>query len=167
MNTLEKKLIAKQTDYAFGKDIFLLGKDSEGTKYWLEAPKWDCGWYWGFGYVETYTNNNHPSKAKDVSSHQHIDSSFIGEIGIEYIHNIFDCPLLVETTFTTNEGWILTELFKSFYLLKETAEFYGHGGTHTTTNPLAKELTNKEEVKKINEVLIPLVMAEILKMLKS
>ena len=48
----------KQTTTAFKKKIYLLGADAEGTKYWLEAPSWDCDWYWGFGYVETYTNNN-------------------------------------------------------------------------------------------------------------
>lgn len=164
----EKILIAKQTSTAFRKDIYLLGTDTDGIKYWLEAPKWDCGWYWGFGYVETYTNNNNPSISKDINSHQHIDSSFMGKIGEknEYIHNIYDCPLLATTTFTKAEGWILSELFKSFYQLKETAEFYGRGGTHVTTNPLAEQLINVNETKRINEVLIPLVTAEIIKMLK-
>jgi hypothetical protein len=72
-----KTQIKKEQNFAFGKDVFLLGQDKEGIKYWLEAPKFDCGWYWGFGYVETYTNNDNPGKAKDINSHQHIDSSFI------------------------------------------------------------------------------------------
>ena len=37
--------------------FYLLGRDEEGINYWLEEPSWDCGWYWGFGYVETYTTN--------------------------------------------------------------------------------------------------------------
>jgi hypothetical protein len=41
---MKKKLIAKRKDRAFGKDIFLLGKDSDGYTVWLEEPKWDCGW---------------------------------------------------------------------------------------------------------------------------
>lgn len=44
----------KEKRHAFGKDIYLLGVDADGTRYWLEAPSWDCGWYWGFGYVEVY-----------------------------------------------------------------------------------------------------------------
>ena len=27
----------KQKSHAFGKDIYLLGKDSDGTLYWLKA----------------------------------------------------------------------------------------------------------------------------------
>ncbi len=56
----------KQMDHAFNKDVYLLGKDSEGISYWLEAPSWDCGWYWGFGYVETYRSNRKPSTARDI-----------------------------------------------------------------------------------------------------
>ena len=69
----------KQKSHAFGKDIYLLGKDSDGTMYWLEAARWDCKWYWGFGYVETYTNNNHTSRSRDISSHQHFDSLFFNK----------------------------------------------------------------------------------------
>lgn len=45
----------KQRSRAFGKKIYLLGEDKCGDRYWLEEPFWDCGWYWGFGYIETYS----------------------------------------------------------------------------------------------------------------
>lgn len=61
----------KQKSKAFRKEIYLLGCDSSGQNYWLEAPSWDCNWYWGFGYIETYTNNSNPSISKDIESHQH------------------------------------------------------------------------------------------------
>jgi len=38
----EKNLISKQKSRAFGKDIYLIGEDKDGIKYWLEQPKWDC-----------------------------------------------------------------------------------------------------------------------------
>lgn len=38
----------KEKRKAFGKNIYLLGEDTEGTKYWLEEASWDCNWYWGF-----------------------------------------------------------------------------------------------------------------------
>jgi hypothetical protein len=63
----------KKQSHAFGKDIYLLGKTTDGELIWLEAPSWDCGWYWGFGYVETYTNNRRPDLAKDISSHSHFN----------------------------------------------------------------------------------------------
>jgi len=161
-----KTQIKKEQNFAFGKDVFLLGQDKEGIKYWLEAPKFNCGWYWGFGYVETYTNNNNPGKAKDINSHQHIDSSFIGKMdGGEYVHNIYDCPKLNQTTFSKDEGWVLTELFNTFYQLREQAALYGRGGMHTTTNPLTQLLTDQKQCDRINQVLIPAVTAKIIEIL--
>ena len=164
MNTTAT-VLNKQKSHAFGKDTYLLGSDNDGIKYWLEAPKWDCGWYWGFGYVKTYTNNSSPSKAKDINSHQHIDSSFMGNIGGKYVHNIFDAPTLKNKTFSESEGWVLSELFKTFYTLKKTAELYNRGGSHLTTNPLADLLKDTDAEKHINEVLIPAVTAKIIEIL--
>ena len=173
----KKEVISKQQSRAFGKDVYLLGIDEDGTKYWLQAPKWDCGWYWGFGYVETYTNNNRPDLAKDINSHQHIDSSFLGKLEYydtekgcfrqgEYIHNIFRCPKLSASTFTESEGWTLTELFNTFYSLKESAELFGRGGSHTTTNPCKDTLLNKEWTNHINTVLIPTITSKIIEILQ-
>lgn len=33
----------------------LLGIRKDGQKVWLSEPKWDCGWYWGFGYLGEYS----------------------------------------------------------------------------------------------------------------
>ena len=165
----------KRKSRAFGKDVYLLGEDEQGIKYWLEAPKWSCGWYWGFGYIETYTNNNNPSLAVDINSHQHF-SGFVGsqeyydhEKGCfrkgDYIHNIYDNPTFVKTTFTENEGWTLSELMKTFYRLRETAELFKYGSSGVTTNPCADILKDEEKRKHINEVLIPEVTKRVLKIL--
>ncbi len=167
-----KKQISKKTNNAFGKEIFLLGRDEDGTNYWLERAKWDCGWYWGFGYVETYTNNKNPHLSKDINSHQHIDSSFMGQmqkydfekkcsVNSEFVHNIFDSPLLFETTFTEKEGWILSELFKSFYMLKDSAGMFGKGGCNVTTNPCAELIKNEDWAKQINHEILPLLFEKI------
>ena len=26
------------------EDYYLIGKDNEGKRVWLEKPSWDCGW---------------------------------------------------------------------------------------------------------------------------
>ena len=70
------KTLPKTKDKAFGKEVYLLGRDNEGIKYWLEEPKWDCEWYWGFGYIETYSGNRKPSIAIDISSHQHASGEY-------------------------------------------------------------------------------------------
>lgn len=163
--TTVKEITQKNKSHAFGKDVYLLGIDQDGIYYWLEAPKWDCGWYWGFGYVQTFTNNTNPKKARDINSHEHIDSSFMGKINEEYIHNIYNCPRFARTTFDEKTGWILSELFNEFYTLKKTAELYHIGGAHTTTSPLQDLLKNPEQEKHINEVLIPAITAKIIELL--
>ena len=105
------KTIKKQKSNAFNKDIYLLGEDKDGIKYWLEAPSWDCGWYWGFGYVETYTNNKNPSKSRDIMSHQHLD------VLIEKKKFPFE-----KNPFSENELKSLIDLFKSFYSIKGSAK---------------------------------------------
>lgn len=162
-----KQLIDKQKDHAFRKDVYLLGTDEDDTKYWLEAPSWDCGWYWGFGYVETYQNNRKPSIARDIYSHQHINSSFTGKMeNGEYIHNIYDCHKLTAVTFTESEGWKLSELFRQFYLLKEMADFTHKDlpGCHVTSSPV-NHGDLKDWNKKINEVMIPAITAKIIEIL--
>ena len=171
-----KYRLRKRKSHAFGKDIFLLGRGTDGKLMWLEAPKWDCGWYWGFGYVETYTNSNNPEKAKDIDCHRHFDG-LVGtqeyydtEKGCwrkgEYVHNIYDSPHLIETTFTSADGWKISELFKQFYLLKDMAEFTHRErpGCHLTTSPVDHG-NMKEWYDHINKVMIPKITAEIMRML--
>jgi hypothetical protein len=65
------ELIKKKTYVAFSKNVYLIGINDCGEKVFLEEPSWNCGRYWGFGYLEVYTNNNNPSKTKDIRSHTH------------------------------------------------------------------------------------------------
>lgn len=136
-----KTTLKKRKDHAFGKDIYLLGIDPQGQNVWLEAPSWDCGWYWGFGYVERYTNNNRPSMSKDITSHTHINSEFKSGGVINLNRG------LTHTTYTKEQGAALNQLFTEFYALKEHA---------------AK---NKAKAKKINEVDIPSVTSKIIEIL--
>jgi hypothetical protein len=114
--TQQKSALKKQIKHVFRKDIFLLGTDNEGVKYWLEAPSWDCGWYWGFGYVETYTDNTNPEKAKDISSHRHIDTFFKRANKISLWNTE-----LSKHAYTGSEAAQLNELFTSFYQLQKAA----------------------------------------------
>lgn len=166
----------KLQDRAFGKkDVYLLGKDADGIKYWLEAPSWDCGWYWGFGYVETYQNNRQPSTARDIDSHQHADGKYIAEQetdtrrraynSVDGDQNLFTGQFLVAKTYTKEEGWQLRELMMTFYQLRKEAELYGRGGMHQTTNPLKDLLIDEDRAKHINEKLIPAVTAKIIEIL--
>lgn len=64
---MKKKQVNK-----FGEHRLLFKQD--GIKHYLQKHSWDCGWYWGKGYITTYTNERQPIKSKDISSHSHLDS---------------------------------------------------------------------------------------------
>ncbi len=164
-----KRTISKQVDTHLqtSKKVFLLGTDKSGVKYWLQEASWDCGWYWGFGYVEQYNygGKRNPSKCTDIDSHEHIDSNFMGQVGDAYIHNIYGSPKLESVTFSEAEGWVLSELFRTFYNLAEAAAVLGRGGSHTTTNPIADIIKNPDEVTRINTVVLPALFKEIYKIL--
>lgn len=154
-------LIAKQKSHAFGKDVFLLGT-IDGKYQWLEAPKWDCGWYWGFGYVEEYTSHKSPSKSKDIICHTHIDSLLKNKnLPFYELDKVFE-----QTTFNEKEKWKLAELFKQFYLLREMADFTHHErlSSHITISPVDHG-DLKEWNEKINKEMIPKITDKILDIL--
>ena len=154
----------KTKKHVFGKDIYFIGRDKDGVNYWLEAATWDCGWYWGFGYVETYTNNNNPEYSRDISSHQHFDGLFLKG-------NIFDSfkNTIVETPLNNNEIWELLGYMKEFYIMREYSDFL-HSGNHITSRAKnikeeENETENKKEYKRINEKLMPELFEKIYKLL--
>jgi len=156
----EKPIMPKIKSRAFGKDIFLLGQDADGKNYWLESPRWDCNWYWGFGYIETYTNNNNPSAARDIESHSHA-SKFMSEYFTEWNGSK---PILKYRTFTDQEGWELSELFAQFYHLQKQAEFWKRGKMNTA-NTKVQSWTDEKLAEKINQEMIPAITVRILEIL--
>jgi hypothetical protein len=57
--------------------------------------------------------------------------------------------------------WEFAELFETFYKLQGIAEVYNRGGSHLTTNPCKDLIINQDEVKRINEVILPAIFEEI------
>lgn len=161
-------MLKKEKAHGLGRDMFLLGKDADGIKYWLQAPSWDCDWYWSFGYIQSMRSNRKPSVATDIDMHTHVDSELFGTGNAKdgsYCSNIYDAKLLDETAFDEKEGWTLSELFRSFYLLRESAAFFGRGGSHITKNPLEESLQDEKLAERINQDMIPKVTAAIIEML--
>lgn len=154
----------KQVKHVFGKDIYLLGRDKDGVNYWLEAPSWDCDWYWGFGYIETYTNNHCPEKSKDIMSHHHLDSLFLN--GPKCARDMFK-EFFVETTLTDNEIWELVDYMKTFYTLKSVAELFKHGYSWQTEKAKIDELQSQEQNDLVNKTWLPEVFKRTLNLLKN
>ena len=150
----------KYNKEAFGKDIFYLGQEEDGTNVWLEDFTWDCGWYWGGGYLETYTNNANPEAARDISSHSHFD-------GLGKDKNLFDGfkSRIVKTPLTDNELWQLCDLMQSFYTLRESAEWFKNGSSHYTSikgstprpemQTLCNSIIENEIAPKVRELVTP------------
>ena len=121
-----------------------LGK-LDGEKVWLEPPSWDCGWYWGYGYIH---NKN---------LHTHFDWLDTNDNLYNAIEKRFNGTFSLQGS----NLWIFCELMQTFYYLKDIADVYRCGGSHYTSNPLADILRNPEEYKRINENLLPKIFIEI------
>lgn len=153
----------KQVALRNGKKLYLLGKDQNDDKIWLEAPSWDCGWYWGLGYVESYQQNWSPEKARDIMSHDHFDSLFLNnpeQNGHEAFKKFFK-----DTTLNDDEIWQIIDYMTTCYTLRKTAEILGRGYSHYTEKAKLQELVDKAEVKKINEEMLPTLFFKIDKIL--
>lgn len=168
-------MLKKRKSNAFGKDIYLIGQDEQGINYWLEAPSWDCGWYWGFGYIETYTNNRYPERSRDINSHSHW-SGLVGkqekynfekscwQLDSDYVHHVNESKQLKETVLTDHESWELSDVMKRFYTLREMADILEHGTGHLTSS--GEHKTKNDEFKKwINEVELPELFKAVIKIL--
>ena len=156
--------IKKRKEHAFRKDIYLLGERKEdGKLVWLEAPSWDCGWYWGFGYLETYTNNQNPQFAKDIYSHSHFDGDILNGNGCSFdnFKNYFN-----KTTLTDKEIWKLCDYMITFYTLKKAAALFGAGNSHQTEDAKIETLQDKEISDIINQKKLPELFKNIIELLK-
>jgi len=162
--TKTKHRMEKKTSTTHSKSIFLLGNNSDGKNVWLEAPSWDCDWYWGFGYIKQPDSHSHFSSLVGKQDFYDHEKGCWGQS--DYIHNPYDSQQLIETTFSYKEGWLLAELFKQFYLLREMADFTHKEkpGCHITTSPVDHG-NMKDWNKQINEVMIPKITAEIMRIL--
>lgn len=137
---------------------YLLGKDKNGINYYLESFSFDCDWYWGGGYIETFTNNNFPSFSKDISSHQHFDSLFFQQK--EDGHTAFN-KFFVDSPFSNEEKWQIMELFKSFYTARQYSDMLYLGGSHYTHNDCSEIIKNSNEYERINKIVIPEIIKKI------
>lgn len=150
----------KQKSHAFGKDVYLLGKGKDGEYYWLEQGTWDCEWYWGIGYVETYTNRLKPNLAKDIISHQHWEGLFPT---YDKFNEFFEETVLKND----KEKWQLLELMKAIYIARRYSDMLHIGGSHYTTNPNKEDIKNDEEYNRINKVVIPKMLENVYKILSE
>lgn len=129
----------------------LLG-EAYNEKIFLSPPSWDCGWYWGFGYLG---NENCHYHVDGLSKDKNLYDGFKEHFGDSFIVK------------EDSDIWTLCELFQSFYTLKKSAEFFRQGDAYYTTNPCKDLLTDTDLEKKINQLLLPAIFEEIYKILNK
>ena len=149
----------KQTTIAFNKKIYLLGTDAEGTKYWLEAPSWYCGLFWGFGYINAYTNNDYPSRARDLKSHYHFDDLFLNNSKV----SAFDAfkEFFNETTLNKKEIGLFIYYMDFSYTLKRDAAALRAGHFNIIKKANFSKAQSIEIAKEINEKMLPAIFKQI------
>ena len=125
-----KENIESSQSYNPEKDYLYI----QGENIYLEKHNWDCGWYWGFGYIGN----------KDLHTHA---SVFIHELIWHSNDQVFETSPIFQKNDTF---WIFKDLLKQAYTLQECAEIYQYGG-HCITNNKTEIVRNKRKAKSINK----------------
>lgn len=142
-----------------GKKNYLLGI-KDGETYYLEEAHWDCNWYWGLGYVESYKGRG--TSDRSWTGHSHFDYLFLKPAKfVDGFRDFFND----NTPLSNEEIWKLLELMKSAYLARNYSDMLYTGGANYTENPCKETIKNEAEYKRINEEVIPAIMKEVYKIL--
>jgi hypothetical protein len=149
------------------KRVFFGTRKADNSRIYLTLPTWDCGWYWSFGYLGNNKEHYHLSGYQKKDHFLKLeDGSFklLTEARNLHMHDVLMVDYDLNPKLSDSNLWKFCELARTAYSLKETAEVFGRGGSHITTNPCAELIKNPELVKKINEELLPTVFMEIEKL---
>lgn len=135
---------------SFNKD-FKMGK-VDGEDIFLSPPSWDCGWYWGFGYLG------------NDDCHYHVD-------GLAENKNLFDAikdHFGDSLTITKDDDlWEFCELMVTFYTLKGTARVLGKGNSNYGPNPASDIIKNEKEAERINTIVLPAIFEAISRIIQE
>ncbi len=152
-------LIDKKIVNGYNGKMFFLGKGKDGLFYYLEEPSWDCGWYWGFGYMEGFSQNKIDSGHHQA--HTHVDSTFFDSRCSMYdkFKEFFETTTLME-----DEIWKLLEYHSTLYTLKEMSGITYCGGSHITSK-VEVSLKDDKLYARINQEMMPAVFEDLYKLL--
>lgn len=152
-------MMRKEKIEVFGKDSYLLGKTKDGEKIYLIEASFDCKWYWGIGYIESFNRFK-----TDINCHMHFNSLFFNgkKCGYDLFKEYFS-----ETTLTDNEIWKLLELMKTLYTMRVYSDTLYRGSSHYTNNPCNDIIKNDDEYNRINKIVIPELLKNVYSLLSE
>lgn len=140
MYYLNLYMMKKRKEKFYGRNVYLLGIGQDGRYLWLEEPLFCFETYWGFGYVEIYTDQKNPQLSTDFCVHTHWD----------VLHYRNPEPFMV-TTFSEREYRELIVLFNRFYLYYEAAKVFKHVDDEKT------DYYNKKKIPQILNQIIDIL----------
>ena len=144
-------------------------RKSDGEVIYLTDPTWDCGRYWSFGYLGNSQEHYHLENYQSADRVFKLEDGTFGMLTEKRNISMYDALIAdydLEPGILKNL-WTFCELALTAYALKKTAELYGRGGSHMTTNPCKELLTKPDIVTHINEVELPAIFAELTKIYKG
>jgi len=111
-------------------------KDSlfiQGETIVIKKHSFDCGWYWGFGYIGNRNLHCH-------------SSIFTNELLWHDAKDVFE-----KSIFENNKDfWIFKDLLAQAYALQKASEVYRHGG-FITSGAITEIIKNKDKENAINK----------------
>ena len=122
---------------------------SKGERIYIDKHSFDCGWYWGFGYI----GNAH--------CHTHFDRTFLKDSDV-----LMPSEMFIRPKHTDAQWWEILDLFKQAYALKSVAEVYKYGGhytsdtIHTITSDQKAEMINNDLEKVLDKVWCKLLLED-------
>ena len=113
-------------------DKILLGRCVQYDEpIYLTKHKWDCDWYWAFGYLGN--KNTHFHFEAYINDHRYEVTSHLKGSNINQ-----------------NEWWVIRDLFVQAYALKKAAEVYRYGGHQSTRPGITDLIEDKTMVTRLN-----------------
>ena len=176
------------TDKRWSDKRWYLGKlKGSPENVYLYDFSWDCGWYWGGGYIGNRNFHAHFDGAflNTVDSRGHtlnsrgwvfvdpwnkskeleyvaVERKMVIENGASVWQDL--AFFLDDAQYTTDQWWRIKDLFKQFYRLRDAAEVFQYGGHCTSTGRTDAEI-NKELAANINNHIKTVIIPEIRKAL--
>lgn len=133
-------------------NICIIGRTSEKQSdiEYLRDFSWDCGWYWGGGYIG------------NRSLHHHFEGLNNGKN-----QNLYDAynEYFTHTKLTDSQIWRLCDLMVQFYAHRKSAECFQYGGHYSGGTTDAEK--NSEYAKGINTHIKNVIIPEVRNLLKD
>ena len=171
--------MTNRKDHSFSVYLGTTKDKYNPEKVYLTGFKWDCGWYWGGGHIQTRTMHSHFDGCflETIDERGHSLGNFVSpwnpnanKEGYKVVSggaSIWESLsfFLDDAQFSEEEWWRVQDLYKQFYVLKEAAEVFQYGG-HCTSRGRSRREISKSRAKAINDHIEKVLIPQIEKALK-